>query len=370
MKRENESIREIQGKIGYEFRNKDLMFQAFVRKSYSEEQGGENNEVLEFIGDKVLDLAVVKILSEEYGEITHGDIANGKLEIFCCECTEGELTEKKRKLVEKKYLAKRMEDLGFAKYLIMSKGDLEKNLQYSYSVMEDLFEALVGAVALDSNWNLNEIQNVVKNMLDLDNYIDNENDNYISLIQEWSLKRHGELPEYFAGHLDRYETPYSLIHKSNEIVSKRAYNGKMQVIDDIDNINDINKIRKCKLNLKGIPYTFIGYGNSISEAKKDVCKLAFEYLKKENLLLSIKDEIENPNKEDAINQLEILARRSYFSIPEYDYALGHDPDGNPIWTSNCYIKEYDDSWSSNALSKKEAKKSAAYEALKFVLSNY
>lgn len=104
MKRENETIREIQNKIGYDFRNTDLMFQAFIRKSYSEENGGENNEVLEFIGDKVLDLAVVKILSEKYGKITNGEIANGKLDIFCCECTEGELTEKKENLLKRNIL--------------------------------------------------------------------------------------------------------------------------------------------------------------------------------------------------------------------------------------------------------------------------
>ena len=38
-----------------------------MRRSYSKEYGGENNEVLEFIGDKVLDFIVVKILSEEFG---------------------------------------------------------------------------------------------------------------------------------------------------------------------------------------------------------------------------------------------------------------------------------------------------------------
>ena len=36
------------------------MQQAFIRKSYSREKGGQNNEVLEFIGDKALDIAVVK----------------------------------------------------------------------------------------------------------------------------------------------------------------------------------------------------------------------------------------------------------------------------------------------------------------------
>ena len=52
----------IQNQIGYEFKNLDLLQQAFVRRSYSQENGGENNEVLEFIGDKVLDLFVVKLL--------------------------------------------------------------------------------------------------------------------------------------------------------------------------------------------------------------------------------------------------------------------------------------------------------------------
>lgn len=51
----------IQDQIGYRFKNLDLLRQAFVRRSYSEENGGENNEVLEFIGDKVLDFVIVKL---------------------------------------------------------------------------------------------------------------------------------------------------------------------------------------------------------------------------------------------------------------------------------------------------------------------
>ena len=57
----------VEDQIGYEFKNKLLLRQAFVRKSYSEENGGENNEVLEFIGDKVLDMAVIRYLSKRYG---------------------------------------------------------------------------------------------------------------------------------------------------------------------------------------------------------------------------------------------------------------------------------------------------------------
>ena len=52
---------------GYRFNNPGLLEQAFTRRSYSEENGGENNEVLEFYGDKVLDFIVVKLFSEWYG---------------------------------------------------------------------------------------------------------------------------------------------------------------------------------------------------------------------------------------------------------------------------------------------------------------
>jgi hypothetical protein len=48
--------------IGYTFKNKALLRQAFTRRSFTQENGGQNNEILEFIGDKVLDVTVVKIL--------------------------------------------------------------------------------------------------------------------------------------------------------------------------------------------------------------------------------------------------------------------------------------------------------------------
>ena len=62
---DNKDLSFIQDQIGYSFRNTDLLQQAFVRKSYSAEKGGQNNEVLEFIGDKVLDLMVVRLLTEK-----------------------------------------------------------------------------------------------------------------------------------------------------------------------------------------------------------------------------------------------------------------------------------------------------------------
>lgn len=99
----------------------------------------------------------------------------------------------------------------------------------------------------------------------------------------------------------------------------------------------------------------------------NVCKLAYEYLQKHDLLFSIRDEIENPNKEEAINQLETLSRRGYFSIPTYDFEQSYDSNGNPVWTCECHIEEEEYYFDETSSSKKDAKKGAAYSMLIYVL---
>ena len=158
---EQKDLTFIQDQIGYNFRNLDLLQQAFVRRSYAKEQGGEDKEILEIIGDKVLDLVVVKLLTEKYGHF----------------------------------------------------------------------------------------------ISDYENFDPNK--------------------------------------KFDEIT--------------------------CTKN----------------EARKAVCSLAYEYLERNNMLFYIQDEIPNPNINDAINQLEILARRGYFSIPfytfeqEYSSVQNHLPKNRP-----------------------------------------
>lgn len=191
----------IQGQIGYNFQNTDLLQQAFVRRSYAKEYGGEDNEILEFIGDKVLDLIVVKLLAEKYGCFIrdYDDFdPNEEFDEFSCDKNEAELTELKKKLVQKKTLADRITILDLADYLIMGNGDVQKNINQQISVKEDLFEAIIGAVALDSDWNMEALQDVVEIMLDPDSYFEeDQEDNYVGLIQEWALKRYGTIPQYY-----------------------------------------------------------------------------------------------------------------------------------------------------------------------------
>ena len=56
----NHDLQQVEQLLEYEFNETMILQQAFIRRSYSQEKGGENNEVLEFIGDKALDFIVVK----------------------------------------------------------------------------------------------------------------------------------------------------------------------------------------------------------------------------------------------------------------------------------------------------------------------
>ncbi len=357
----------IQAHIDYRFKNTDLLEQAFIRKSYSEEKGTESNEVLEFIGDKALDLIVVKFLSDKYGFIADDGEdplwylgqptkESKKFEnpsYYMNEYDEGELSEFKSQLVQKNTLARRIDCLGFADFLIMNKSDKQGEVYKKASVKEDLFEAIIGAVVIDSSWDLKIIEHVVECMFEPEVELDNDDEasfNYIGALQEWALSKEGELPLY---HVEPYGESWMyygdyIMDYSFSIVSPRP---KYQ----------------CKIKVHGIDKIILGFGTSESEARMLTAKTAMEYIEKNGLEFSIKDEIDNPNYEESINQLETLARRGYFSIPKFNFEEFHDEDGNPVWSCECDIKEVDEITYGESSSKKDAKKQAAFDMLQLVL---
>ena len=347
----------VQKNIGYDFKNEDLLLQAFTRKSYSAENGGADNEVLEFIGDKALDVVIVKYLTERYGYMSEDyDDFNSEEEYneFFSEKSEGQLTSIKGRLVCKNTLASRMERLKFAPYMRMGEGDIKNNVYESDSVKEDLFEAIIGAVAIDSGWNFEQIESSVMLLLDPDELLEkDESENYVNFIYEWTMKEHNKCPA-----IQYQEGSYEL----------SLYTG-IGCIDERIGLNS-DKIRRikyhCYLRISD-DLLFRGFGESKAEARKGACKRAYEYLEDNDMLFSIRDEIENPNKDDAVNQLETLARRGYFSIPEYVFEEDHDGDGNPVWLCECHIDEYEEYCDATSSSKKDAKKTAAFDMLKYVL---
>ena len=353
----------------YKFNNPRLLTQAFTRKSFTEENGGENNEVLEFIGDKALEIAVVRYLVREYGNApSKEDLNRMKWEgekfdyEFSSTLDEGELTMLKQRLVQKDTLARRIDELQIAKYLIMGKGDIQNNRSEEKSVKEDLFEAIVGAVAIDSNWDFEKIQEVVEVMLNPDSVLESEdNIDYVRLIYQWD-ESYGMEPwfqyEEYGEHTTWYIRRENTIYQSCNLIGSK----EQQRLS--------GTTRTCFVKIADDLPLFAGFGYSHNEARKNACMVAYEYLEKNNMLFTIRDEIEEPSLEMAINQLEILARRGYFSLPEYDYDESHDENGNPIWKVSCSIDEFENIYTIESSSKKLAKKEAAFEMLNYVLDNY
>lgn len=342
----------VQGQIGYEFKNLDLLKQAFTRRSYTAENGGENNEVLEFIGDKALEFAVVKFLVQNYGHLLSSDSVEDS---FSCDFDENELSKIKSRMVCKKSLARRMDELGFSEHLIMGKGDIQNNINKEDSVKEDLFEAIIGAVVLDSGWNQGIIQSVIEVMLVPEDFLKNDADtNYVRLIQEWEMQENGCIPWYKYREAS-YESTWYMKEKNT-------------IYQNFPLSYNYSELKyHCYLKLLDSLPVFCGFGMSVRKARMAVCKLAYEYLEKNDMLPSIRDEIENPNHDDAINQLEILARRGYFSIPIYVFSESYDNNGNPVWKCECHIEQEENSFAEISSSKKNAKKGAAFRMLIYVL---
>ena len=340
----DQNLRDIQELIGYSFRNTMLLQQAFIRRSYTQEHPDhQNNEVLEFIGDKVLDAAVVRHLASEFGGYAR---SNNE---FVSDYNEGKLTEFKKKLVSKTMLAHRIDILGFNRYLIMGKGDWNNNVHEDASVKEDLFEAILGAVALDCSWNWEKIDLVLEAMLPIAEYLENgfdtNEENYVELIQEWCQKKDHELPQYSYSQYGFYS------YGSNR-----------------------NTKYSCTLRLPGVGgygywgASFTGEGSSKPQARMVAAEKAYRYLDEQGMLYTMADMIDEPDINKAINQLQELAHKGYFSMPNYEFEEKHDSDGNPYWVCACSITEYKYYYTEESRSKKDAKKQAAYSMLLYVLN--
>lgn len=340
---------------GYEFKNPMLLRQAFVRRSFTVENGGENNEVLEFIGDKVLDMVVIMYLTEKFrSPVEIPDIFRTQnMQEYKCELSEGELTKIKQKLVEKRYLAKRIDELGLSQFLLMGEGDKKNQIAKEDSVKEDIFEAILGAVALDCNWQFETLKSVGEIMLSPDSVLaDGKMADYVGLIYEWDAKKKTVplfwYPNYgFSAAMYRHDpyTIYQPLPKGN--LSRLTC--------------------ACRLKLLNGVKVFEGYGSSKHEARKAVCEFAYKYLEDHDMLFDIHDEIENPNLEDSINQLEILARRGYFELPKYVFKESHDDNGNPIWHVECHIEGMRNHYSAEGSSKRNTKKEVAFKMLSYIL---
>jgi ribonuclease-3 len=135
--------------IGVNFKNKDYLTQAFVHRSYINENPNFNlphNERLEYLGDAVLELIVSEYLYKNYPN------------------PEGDLTNWRASLVNAKMLAEIAQKLEFDHYLFLSRGEAkDKNSKARNSILANTFEAVIGALYLDHGFT--KTKNFVKKVL-------------------------------------------------------------------------------------------------------------------------------------------------------------------------------------------------------------
>ena len=121
-------------RLGYEFANVSLLETAMHHRSWNaENDGGESNERLEFLGDAVLGWVVADIVYTQHSDLP-----------------EGKLTDLRKSVVNANALAEVAVDLGIGEYLMLGKGEDTAGGREKTSILSDALEAVIGAVYIDA----------------------------------------------------------------------------------------------------------------------------------------------------------------------------------------------------------------------------
>lgn len=133
-----QALLDLEDRLGYDFKDKPLMEQAFIHRSFMNESKGqemESNERLEFLGDAVIELIVSDLLYRMFpGE------------------PEGVLTEKRIQTVCEPSLAYLGRHWGLPDLLVLGHGEELQGGREKDSIISDCFESLCGAIYLDGGY--------------------------------------------------------------------------------------------------------------------------------------------------------------------------------------------------------------------------
>ncbi|MFO0718834.1 MAG: ribonuclease III [Candidatus Paceibacterota bacterium] len=127
-------------KAGVKFNDKNLLKQAFVHRSYineNKESGLEHNERLEFLGDAVLELVITDYLYKQYPDKN-----------------EGQMTSYRSALVNATTCAEVATALDINDFLLLSKGEMKDTGRARQYILANTLEAIIGAIYLDQGYEI------------------------------------------------------------------------------------------------------------------------------------------------------------------------------------------------------------------------
>lgn len=171
------AIQALQKNLHYTFQDESLLTQALTHRS---KQKIHNNERVEFLGDSILSLIISSELFSRYPDIP-----------------EGELSRLRAALVKGETIAKIALSLGVADCLRLGAGEFKSGGQYRESILAGTFEAIIGAIYVDANFETVRAC-VLQWYGPLIDTIHSQTDvkDAKTQLQEWLQARHMPLPTY------------------------------------------------------------------------------------------------------------------------------------------------------------------------------
>jgi ribonuclease-3 len=172
-----DDLQTLQQQLGYHFQNKELLIEALTHKSYKQPY---NNERLEFLGDAVLDLIVGEYLYKKFRDFD-----------------EGKLSKMRASLVNEGGFTRLANHLNLGEYIYLSNAEENNSGRTKSSLLSNAFEALMGAIYLESG--LQKVQEITVHLLENvhdDISLDSLFKDYKTSLQELTQAHYGITPEY------------------------------------------------------------------------------------------------------------------------------------------------------------------------------
>jgi dsRNA-specific ribonuclease len=360
--------------IGYTFDNTALLKQCFL--SAAAGTGCDpDGLVLRMIGNEALNLAVISFLTETYGgtDIGRTEETNGGTYVRATEImnegADGEIARKTNHSEDERFyrlkhpeyrsgkfrdgdcsviigemrrsghLTRCIRSLGLSGYLNAGRDKPEAGPTASHDPDEDLLKAILGAVLLDSGWNLSAACCAAGVLIDIEAFFfgkDTDGERYIGIIREWSLSKGYGLPVY----------SYSY-----------SANGDCE----------------CELSFPdNKELHFGGTARSAASGRRLAARNAYRQLTDSGMIVNRLRAIAGPPERDrAPEQIKMLADAGMIAEPVISLTEGLDCYGHRKWNCTVSGSDCDRFFTvSGTESKDDVVRECAFEYLSFIMGEF
>lgn len=213
---DNKKMNECEKIIDYKFKDKNILIEAFTHKSFVNEtdKAKNHNQRLEFLGDSVLSLVITEYLFSNF-----------------INWNEGVLSKIKAGLISENTLSELSYKLNLGEFIQLGRGEEQGGGRIRGKLLEDLFEAIIGAIYLDGGLTKAKrvILKIYKNKLKTISYEKSYKD-YKTIFQEIVQKKYKVLPHYKTSIINENDVEnrlfYSEVYVKDKLLAKSSGENK------------------------------------------------------------------------------------------------------------------------------------------------